>query len=126
MFLGGTVADQVVHFEVMTGGDAAPLQRFYADAFGWDIDTNNPGNYGMVQSVGANLSGGIGASLDGSSHVTVYIGVQDLDAAIAKIESLGGKVAFGPMEVPPIKFAHILDPAGNKLGLSQPIEGGSS
>ena len=39
---------QVIHVEV-TGKDGAKLQSFYKDVFGWSLDTNNPGGYGMFR-----------------------------------------------------------------------------
>ena len=40
------MATEVIHVEV-TGSDGEALQRFYGDVFGWSLDTNNPGGYGM-------------------------------------------------------------------------------
>ena len=34
--------NHIVHAEVV-GRDGEKLQRFYADLFGWSLDTNNPG-----------------------------------------------------------------------------------
>ena len=34
----------VIHWEI-TGKDAPKLQQFYADLFGWNVDSNNPMNY---------------------------------------------------------------------------------
>jgi predicted enzyme related to lactoylglutathione lyase len=53
----------VVHVEV-TGKNGEALQKFYKDIFGWDLDTNNPGGYGMYRQ-GDGLTGGIGTSTDG-------------------------------------------------------------
>ena len=53
----------VVHVEVL-GVDAAKLQRFYADLFGWPV-TLNPAGYGYVPvepTAPVRLTGGIGAS----------------------------------------------------------------
>ena len=41
----------VVHFEVI-GKDGAKLQSYYGELFGWQIDSNNPMNYGTVQGRG--------------------------------------------------------------------------
>ena len=35
----------VVHFEIM-GGNGNELEKFYAELFGWKINSNNPLNYG--------------------------------------------------------------------------------
>src|SRR5947209_5639009 len=50
----------VVHWEVQAK-DAARQQQFFANLFGWKIDSNNPMNYGMVTSGGKDaIDGGIG------------------------------------------------------------------
>ena len=43
---------------------APALQKFYKDVFGWSLDTDNPGGYGMYRQDDG-LTGGIGASQDG-------------------------------------------------------------
>src|SRR5215210_6639719 len=42
---GTTMGQPVVHFEVI-GKDAEKLQRYYSELFGWEIDADNPLNYG--------------------------------------------------------------------------------
>ena len=95
----------VVHFEVV-GKDAKALQSFYADIFEWDIDANNPMDYGIVQregntnADGVGIGGGIAAGPPGyEGHVTFYVAVPDVEAALAKAESLGGTRMMGPEEV---------------------------
>jgi len=111
------MADKVVHFEI-AGQDPKGLQKFYTDLFGWKVDADNPMDYGMVDPSTAGIAGGISPSPDGTSHVTVYIEVDDLDAALKMAEKLGGKKINDPMEVPggPM-LAHFADPAGNFIGL---------
>ena len=46
----------VVHFEIV-GKDGAALQRYYADLFGWKLDTNHPGGYGMTNGDSAPVIG---------------------------------------------------------------------
>lgn len=111
------MASPVVHFEV-AGKDASKLQDFYGSLFGWKIDANNPMNYGMVEAADGGIAGGVGPTEDGSAHVTFYVQVPDLAAALRKAEELGGKTVTPPMDVrggPTI--AHFTDPAGNFIGL---------
>ncbi len=110
---------KVVHFEITTTGDPKPLQDFYTSAFDWKVDVNNPMNYGMVDTGNDGIAGGIGPVPEGSpNHVTVYIEVDDLEAALKKIESLGGNTITPPMDVPGgPTLAHFSDPAGNMVGL---------
>jgi hypothetical protein len=111
------MANPVAWFEV-SGKDGKKLQKFYADLFGWKVDANNPQSYGMVEPSEGGIGGGISASQDGSTSVTVYVAVDDLQAALDKAEKLGGKAVMGPTEVeggPTIAF--FTDPEGNSIGL---------
>ncbi len=116
----------VVHFEII-GKDGKALQRYYSDLFGWEIDANNPMGYGMVSREG-NLSpegigigGGIGGGYEGADHVTFYIGVDDVEAALTKAESLGGKRVMGPVTVNDmVELGQFTDPEGHMVGLVRP------
>jgi len=67
------MASHVVHFEV-TGKDGKALQRFYSEAFGWQVNTDNPGGYGMVRDGDKGLTGGIGDAPQGMpGGVTFYV-----------------------------------------------------
>ena len=107
----------VVHFEVM-GADADRLRSFYSELFDWKINADNPMNYGMV-NLSDEVGGGIGPAPEGApSHAIFYIGVEDVEAAMQKAESLGGSRVFGPMDVPEgPTIGHFADPEGNVVGL---------
>jgi hypothetical protein len=113
------MANPVVHFEIMATGDVAAVRQFYAEAFGWKIDANNPMNYGMVDTGGAGIPGGIGQPMAGPSYATFYVQVDDLKKALQRIESLGGSTVMPPMDIPgsQISIAMFKDPAGNLIGL---------
>jgi predicted enzyme related to lactoylglutathione lyase len=114
----------VVHFEVI-GKDGNALRSFYSDLFGWEIDANNPMNYGVVQrdgnvtAEGAGIGGGIGQGPEGyEGHVTFYIEVPDVEAALAKAESLGGSRMMGPDKVmETIEIGLFNDPEGHLVGV---------
>jgi len=91
----------VVHFEIM-GGQGNQLEKFYAELFGWKINSNNPMKYGVVDTGGGpgGINGGVGASQDGNKRVSVYAQVDDLEAMLDKVEKLGGKTILPPTEVP--------------------------
>ena len=113
------MGDRVVHFEIL-GKDGKKLQDFYGSLFGWKVDASNPMQYGLVNAGDAGVGGGVSNSQDGSSLVTVYVEVPDLEAALQKAESLGGKRVMGPMDVPGgPSLAQFADPAGNVIGLTK-------
>src|SRR4051812_2179261 len=88
---GGDMGQAVVHFEVI-GKDGTQLQRYYAELFGWEIDTGNALSYGYVardgntNAEGVGISGGVasGQRPDDPGHVTFYVEVPDVGAALAK------------------------------------------
>jgi hypothetical protein len=107
----------VTHFEVL-GADADALQRFYAEAFGWQMQDVMGGSYYMADA-GSGIKGGVGAAPPGGSgHVTFYVEVDDPAAALAKVSQLGGKTVQEPMDVPNgPTIALFADPEGHVVGL---------
>ena len=119
------MGNPVVHFEVI-GKNAQTLQNFYKKAFDWQIDPPAPGinaqNYSLAHpQAGVGIDGGIG-NISGSNgysgHVTFYVGVPDIKAALGKIEALGGKRLMGPDVVPGgPTIAMFADPEDHVIGL---------
>jgi predicted enzyme related to lactoylglutathione lyase len=115
----------VVHFEIM-GRDMAALQTFYGGLFGWEIDTSNPMGYGLVDreanlsKEGVGIGGGIGQAPEGyAGHVTFYVAVPDVEAALQQAEGLGGKRMMGPEQVTgELVIGLFSDPEGRVVGLT--------
>jgi predicted enzyme related to lactoylglutathione lyase len=116
------MSNPVVHFEVV-GQDGPRLQRYYADLFGWKLDVNEQFGYGTIAPPAdgsPGIGGGIGAAPGGGSgHVTFYVGVPDVEAALAKAQELGGARVFGPAPVPgtDLELGQFTDPEGRVIGL---------
>lgn len=116
----------VVHFEVV-GKDGEKLRSFYSELFGWEFgDVVGPTNYaavpreGNTNPDGVGIGGGVGSGPEGyQGHVTFYVEVPDVEAALAKAESLGGKRMMGPDKVPDfdLEIALFTDPEGHVIGL---------
>ncbi len=114
----------VVHFEVI-GKDAGRRQGYYAELFGWEIDANNPMGYGMVaregnvSGEGIGIGGGVGGGPEGyEGHVTFYVEVPDVEAALAQAESLGGTRVMGPEKImDSVELGQFKDPEGHLVGL---------
>src|SRR5579872_5087933 len=108
----------VTHFEVL-GSDAAALQRFYGEAFGWQMQDVMEGSYYMA-SPGEGVNGGVGAAPPGTGagHVTFYVEVEDPTSALEKISGLGGRTVQEPMDIPGgPTIALFADPEGHVVGL---------
>jgi predicted enzyme related to lactoylglutathione lyase len=117
----------VVHFEII-GKDGEQIQSYYSELFGWEIDADNPMNYGVVQregntnADGVGIGGGIGLGPEGyDGHVTFYVEVPDVEAALAKAESLGGSRTMGPEQVTDeVEIGLFVDPEGHTVGVMRP------
>jgi uncharacterized protein len=120
----------VVHFEVI-GQDGEKLRAYYGDLFGWKIDADNPMGYGVIErdgntnSEGVGIGGGIGGPGPDEypGHVTFYVEVPDVEASLAKAESLGGTRVMGPDQVMEgLEIGLFNDPEGHLIGV---VKGGS-
>ena len=110
-------APAVVHWEVQAR-DLERQQQFFANLFGWEIDTNNPMNYGMVSGAGKDtIGGGIGPAHDQASRVTVYVQVPDIDQTLERATTLGAQTMVPRMEYGPVIMALFRDLEGNVIGL---------
>ncbi len=123
----------VVHFEII-GNDPAGLRGYYGDLFGWEFDTSGSvaesvsqqGDYGFTDptanSDAPGIPGGVGGGVGYEPQVVFYVGVPDVEAALHKAESLGGKRIIGPERAPgrDLVVAHFTDPEGNLVGLAGP------
>jgi predicted enzyme related to lactoylglutathione lyase len=110
------MAARIIHVEV-TGDDGAKLQQFYRDAFGWELDTNNPGGYGLVRQ--GEMTGGIGAAPPGQDgRVTFYVHADDPEGTLRRVVELGGRVLMPLTEVAPeTTVALFSDPEGHVVGI---------
>jgi len=115
----------VVHFEII-GKDGDKLNAYYAELFDWEIDSNNPMKYGMVtresnktQSGDLGIGGGVGQGPDGyEGHVTFYVAVPDVEAALQKAEELGGRRVMGPEKIMDmVTLGQFKDPEGHVVGV---------
>ena len=124
------MGNPVVHFEVI-GKDGKRLQEYYSKLFDWQVDANNPMQYGMVSREencspeGIGIGGGIGGpGPDGyPGHVMFYVGVEDVEAALQKAEQLGGSRVMGPEKImDQVELGHFKDPEGHLIGVVKPLQ----
>ena len=115
----------IVHLE-LSANEPDSACRFYADLFGWKIQSmpemgyvmfSGPaGTGGGFNKVGDNPGGGSTPTKAGD--VVVYFSTDDIEATLAKAESLGGTQIVPKMEIPGMGwFAIFRDPTGNNIGL---------
>ena len=102
--------------------DAAASKAFYTELFGWGSEaTPMPGDAGgeyTLLKLGEIPIGGLyemnAPQFEGvPPHWAVYVSVEDVDATVAKAAEGGGKVVWGPFDVPDVgRMAGIADPTG--------------
>ncbi len=115
------MSNPVTHFEIV-GRDAEALQRFYSQAFGWQIKAAGPSYAMALPGDDVGINGGIGSPPESgdASRVTFYIEVADLEATLQYVERLGGKRVVDPVDVPGgPSFALFADPEGHVIGIAR-------
>ena len=126
-------ASTFVWYELMTG-DLNRALAFYPPVVGWEaadsglsshrymiLSANGKGMGGMMQMPPEAAANGAPAQWLG------YIGVDDIDAAVAGVTSAGGALHHGPAEIPGVgHFASVTDPQRAAFVLFQPNAEGKS
>jgi predicted enzyme related to lactoylglutathione lyase len=110
---------KIVHWELM-GPDAAVLNSFYHDMFGWKgEEVPGFGGYTMIPAEDTGVAGAIGAGNEHMpSYQAIYIEVESIDEHLAKAEAMGARTAVPRTVIPgEVTFAIFHDPAGNLVGL---------
>lgn len=118
----------VVHFEII-GRDPAKLRSYYGELFGWEFHTGDAateavsqaGNYGFVDgnTNGGGINGGVGGDDSYEARVLFYVSVPNVEAALKKAESLGGKRRMGPEGAPgTLVVGQFIDPEGHLIGVA--------
>jgi predicted enzyme related to lactoylglutathione lyase len=119
-----THVGRVVWHELLTM-DVEKAKAFYTELLGWSIEVWKPGemDYPMV-SVDGQSHGGI-MKLDPATgappHWLGHVQVESVDDTIARATQRGGKVVFGPIDIPEVgRFAAIADPQGAVFSVYTP------
>jgi len=104
-------------------GDPAAASGFYGELLGWEIEVWKPGemDYPMIK-VEEQTHGGFGPAQGGAPpHWLAHVVVDDVDAAVGRVEAAGGSIVAPAMEIPEVgRMAVIADPQGAVLSLFAP------
>lgn len=112
--------------------DVEGAKAFYTALFGWDFLDQGPdfGGYLMIKQGDAFVGGAMSSRMTPEGPVdepqfptswTIYLRVEDIDAALAKVEPHGGSVMVPAMEVGDAgKMAVVTAADGAVVGLWQP------
>jgi predicted enzyme related to lactoylglutathione lyase len=122
-----TMAGRVVHFEI-PADDQNRARDFYQSAFDWNISEVPDINYHMVMTSPVNdqgmpaepgsINGGMFAREADLATPVITVEVDDIDATLEKIGSLGGSTVLAKQAVMDMGFAaYFRDTEGNVMGL---------
>ena len=122
------MSGRVVHFEIpFDDGDRA--RGFYRDVFGWQVVDVPELSYTLVTTGPSGdagptepgfVNGGMLRRESPTEGPIVVVDVDDIEAALARIEEHGGQVLLGKQQVGEMGFtAYFKDVEGNSMGLWQ-------
>ena len=107
------MSSSVVWFE-LPAADTQRARDFYARLLGWTFEPSGSDDYHMASEAGGAIYGA-----PGEKGLLAYFGVEDIDAAVARVRALGGE-AGTTEEVPGIgRYARCADTEGNPFALYQ-------
>lgn len=123
------MAGEVIHFEI-PADDENRARDFYSSAFGWNISGVPGMSYAMLMttpsdetgmpSAPGSINGGMFRREGDLTSPVITVDVDDIDASLEKITSLGGSTVLPRQEVGTMGWtAYFRDPEGNILGLWQ-------
>jgi predicted enzyme related to lactoylglutathione lyase len=112
-----------VHFELHTR-EYDTAMHFYRDVFGWQpqVLSDEPGFRYATHSDATNPRAGIMDASeflppDAEPHWSVYLGVADVDATLARVVELGGMVVAAAEDTPYGRLATVSDSTGGQFKL---------
>ena len=116
----------ICHFEI-PAEDIGAAKSFYEKLFGWTIKAAAGEDYFFINTSDEHadaLGGGILKRIDPQHGVTVYVTVESVDAAVTKLEELGGEVLVPRAALAKLGWTVLArDPQGNTIGLFEPDTG---
>jgi predicted enzyme related to lactoylglutathione lyase len=112
----------------LTVENAQDVRDFYGEVVGWsasDVDMGGYSDFCMNTPGSGTTVAGIcharGTNAGLPAQWLMYITVEDLDASVARVEALGGKVIAGPRDMGAQgRYCIIEDPAGAVAALYAP------
>ena len=126
---GSKLQGSHIWYELMTT-DPDGAKRFYEAVIpGLNFGERLPGDedYRMINRSDGGMLGGLMGLTDemcanGARPIWMgYVGVDDVDAMVARIEAKGGQALMPAFDIPQGRIAMVADPQGNPLYVMKPI-----
>ena len=117
-----------IWYELITP-DPDAAAEFYGAVTGWKVGERLPGDqdYRMIGRSDGGFAGGVLKLTDdmikhGARPIWLgYVGVDDVDGTVAKIEAKGGKAQMPAFDIPQGRIAMVADPQGNPFYVMKPV-----
>jgi predicted enzyme related to lactoylglutathione lyase len=111
-----------MHFEIpIDNPDRA--SAFYRGVFNWNVTKFGPADYWNMTAnaePGPGAEGALTLRSEAPEGVVVYIGVDDIDQAMARVKTAGGTLITEKLPIPHFGWmARFRDTEGNLIGLFQ-------
>jgi len=128
------MTSRVVHFEIPID-EPDRAAAFYRNVFGWNVAKWGPVDYWTMTTGAAPGPGAEGALTprgEAPEGVVVYVGVDDIDRILRRIQAAGGTLVTEKLSIPTMGWsARFRDTEGNTIGLFQtdptvPLPGGGA
>jgi hypothetical protein len=103
--------------------DVPAAKKFYREALGWELNDIKNGDMGYTLARMGNqeVAGMMTMPQDARGMPPAwgsYVTVDDVDARVARVTALGGKLCVAPRDIPNVgRFAVIADPQGALLAM---------
>lgn len=114
-----------IHWNELSTSDPDKAKAFYTEVLGYTVDSMDmpQGTYFMFKNGDAHRGGMMKAEHEGPSAWVQYVAVDNVDGAIARSKSNGGKLVMGPLNVEGVgRFAVVTDSQGGAIGLITPAD----
>ena len=118
------IASMRLYLQTLQTRDVDGAKAFYESVFGWTTSDQEFG--GITYTIGNVGDTGIAGMMTMQAGVPeeapafwlTYFAVEDADAAVAKVQELGGSVTMPPMDLAGVgRLAVVADPHGAQFGL---------
>jgi len=123
--MSDAIVGRFVWHDLLTTDPKAALS-FYEDVVGWKTQPWESGEYTMWVGGEGPLGGTMklpdeARKMGAPPHWTSNVAVADVDASVAQVRKLGGRVYVEPNDIPKVgRFAVIADPQGATINLFKP------
>jgi predicted enzyme related to lactoylglutathione lyase len=112
----------IVHVE-FSAQDREIAGKFYSELFGWKVQQVPEMDYALYET-GGDVAGGFNPVSENNpaGMVIAHVSTDDIEATLAKADSLGGKTLVTKTEIPDYGWYGLFsDPTGNVVGLYTPL-----